>query len=77
MMSSRARLRELLVTSEPLEVLGELLEAVFHALAHDVEQALELLILTEYIQAQLILCHGEELRMLRLPDHALSEESSL
>lgn len=54
--------------SSPVEVLGQLLEAIFDSHALSCEHALELLLLTEYIQSELYRRHGDELRALHRDD---------
>lgn len=51
-----------------LAIITELLQAVFDAHATNVDDALELLQLAEYIQAELHARHGDELQALLLAD---------
>jgi hypothetical protein len=62
----------LLGDSSPFDLLVELLEAIFNELNSN--QALELLVLTEYIQAEFYVRHSDELRALVHPDRALMDE---
>jgi hypothetical protein len=61
----------------PVEVLGQLLDAIFDAHTLSSDHALELLLLTEYIQSELYRRHGDELRALHHPGTAFADEVEL
>ena len=71
-MRHRHALGHLLGDSSPFDLLVELLEAIFDELNSN--QALELLLLTDYIQAELYVRHSDELRVLVHPDRALADD---
>lgn len=71
-MRHRHALGQLLDNSSPFDLLVELLEAIFDELNSN--QALELLLLTEYIQAQLYVRHSDQLRALVHPDRVLADD---
>lgn len=70
----RQALGHLLGDSSPFDLLVELLETIFDFYELNSNQALELLLLTEFIQAELYVRHSDELHALVHPDRALADD---